>query len=75
MCICHALPHCESSSTSARLPSLAPSDFLLRTLLGEQLNTEDINHLESLIKKLKMIEKRQTTLQEYVEADVKKVCS
>ncbi|CAL5221468.1 g3664 [Coccomyxa viridis] len=43
-----------------------------KTEAGEQLTTEDVNHLESLIKKLKMIEKRQTTLHDYVDADVKK---
>ena len=42
-------------------------------LSGEQLSPEDIQHLEGLIKKLKMIEQRQTALQEYVDADVKKV--
>ena len=42
-------------------------------LSGEQLDPEDIYHLEGLIKKLKMIEHRQATLQEYVDADVKKV--
>ena len=40
---------------------------------GEDLSLEDTYHLQSLLQKLKMIEKRQATLQEYVEADVKKV--
>ncbi|CAK0780923.1 hypothetical protein CVIRNUC_005223 [Coccomyxa viridis] len=39
---------------------------------GEDLSLEDTYHLQSLLQKLKMIEKRQATLQEYVEADVKK---
>ena len=40
---------------------------------GEELALEDIYHLQSLIQKLKMIEKRQAALQEYVDADVQKV--
>ena len=42
-------------------------------LSGEQLSLEDTYHLESLIKKLKMIEKRQEALQGCVDADVIKV--
>ena len=40
---------------------------------GEELTLEDTYHMESLMKKLKMIEKRQAALQEVVDADVKKV--
>ena len=46
------------------------TEFLIS---GEDLSLEDTYHLQSLLQKLKMIEKRQATLQEYVEADVKKV--
>lgn len=45
----------------------------LTSLSGEELTLEDTYHLQSLMQKLKMIEKRQGTLQEYVDADVKKV--
>ena len=55
------------------LSCCALSDHTVLSILGEDLSLEDTYHLQSLLQKLKMIEKRQATLQEYVEADVKKV--
>ena len=51
----------------------ALNDQRLLQNIGESLTLEDTYHLQSLLQKLKMIEKRQSALRECVEADVKKV--